>query len=145
MGGFSGASILASRTRRGFVMDGLRLLGAAGAAALAGCAGQQRTGVGGSTGRDVLSAPVGGSADPYPIPWLDKNGSHNQSPGPGMDPSNIFHFKGRVARANDFVGSGTDGEGNQLGFGAPSTDFSFLDGEYWPADRTVRRGAFSHL
>ncbi len=26
-----------------------------------------------------------GSPDPYPIPWLDKNGSHNQPAGPNLD------------------------------------------------------------
>src|SRR5688572_170848 len=71
-----------------------------------------------------------GGNDPFPIPWLDKNGSHNQSPGPEQEPSNIFHFKGRVARCNDFTGMGTDNQGNRIGFGSPSTDFSFMGGEY---------------
>jgi hypothetical protein len=35
-----------------------------------------------------------GSTDPYPIPWLDKNGSHNQPAGPQLEPSHIYHFKG---------------------------------------------------
>jgi hypothetical protein len=39
-----------------------------------------------------------GSADPYPIPWLDKNGSHNHPAGANLEPSNIYNFKDRVAR-----------------------------------------------
>ncbi len=85
-----------------------------------------------------------GGESPFPVPWLDKNGSHNQSPGPGSDPSSIYHFKGQVARCNDFKGMGTDNNGNRIAFGAPSTDFSLLSGEYW-AGRTVRTGAFSHI
>lgn len=95
---------------------------------------------------DALDAidPLNGGTDPYPIPWLDMNGSHNQSPGPGMEPSNIFHFRGRVARANEFIGMGTDNQGRRLAFGAKSTDFSFMDGEYF-AGRQVRRGGFGHI
>ena len=87
---------------------------------------------------------INGGADPFPIPWLDKNGSHNQAPGPEMDPSNIFHFKGRVARANDFTGVGTDNQGRRLSFGTKSTDFSFMNGEYF-AGREVRQGMFGHI
>ena len=47
-----------------------------------------------------------GGTDPYPIPWLDKNGSHNQPAGPQLEPSHIYHFKGRVGRCTDFVGVG---------------------------------------
>ena len=85
-----------------------------------------------------------GAESPLPIPWLDKNGSHNQSPGPNAEPSSIYHFKGCVARCNDFRGMGTDNNGNRIAFGAPSTDFSLLTGEYW-AGRTARIGAFSHI
>lgn len=85
-----------------------------------------------------------GGTDPYPIPWLDKNGSHNQSPGPGMEPSSIYHFKGHVARCNNFTGMGTDNKGNRLAFGTPSTDFSFMSGEYY-AGRNPRAGIFSHI
>jgi hypothetical protein len=88
--------------------------------------------------------PLNGGADPFPIPWLDRNGSHNQAPGPGMEPSNIFHFRGRVARANGFTGMGTDNAGRRLAFGANSTDYSFMDGEYF-AGRESRRGAFGHI
>ena len=48
-----------------------------------------------------------GGTDPYPIPWLDKNGSHNQPAGPNLEPSHIYHFKGRVARCSTFTGTGT--------------------------------------
>jgi hypothetical protein len=33
-----------------------------------------------------------GSTSPYPIPWLDKNGSHNQPAGLDKEPSHIYHF-----------------------------------------------------
>src|ERR1700694_3828475 len=57
-----------------------------------------------------------GGTDPYPIPWLDKNGSHNQPAGPKLEPSHIYHFKGRVARSSTFAGMGTDNEGNRIAF-----------------------------
>lgn len=99
----------------------------------------------GRTANESVASPAfNGSTDPFPIPWLDKNGSRNQSPGPGMDPSNIYDFKGRVARANDFKGMGTDNKGNRIAFGAPSTDFSFLQGEYW-AVRAAQKGIFAHI
>jgi hypothetical protein len=85
-----------------------------------------------------------GEDNPFPLPWLDKNGSHNQSPGPNSEPSSIYHFKGQVARCNDFKGMGTDNNGNRIAFGAPSTDFSLIAGEYW-AGRMARTGAFSHI
>ncbi len=88
--------------------------------------------------------PSNGSTDPYPIPWLDRNGSHNQSPGPGMEPSNIYHFKGQVARCNNFTGTGTDNKGNRITFGAPSTDFSLIHGEYFAA-RAPQSGTFCHI
>lgn len=88
--------------------------------------------------------PSNGSKDPYPIPWLDKNGSHNQSPGPGQEPSSIYHFKGHIARCNSFTGMGTDNKGNRIAFGAPSTDFSFMWGEYFAA-RNPQTGIFSHI
>jgi DMSO/TMAO reductase YedYZ molybdopterin-dependent catalytic subunit len=34
-----------------------------------------------------------GPPGPYPIPWLDKNGSHNQPARPDLEPSHIYHFK----------------------------------------------------
>jgi hypothetical protein len=92
----------------------------------------------------VLQPPVGGNDEPYPIPWLDKNGSHNQA-GPGLEPSSIYHFKGRIARAAEFVGSGVDGAGNRLAFGSRTTDNSFMQGECWTSQRLARRGAWTHL
>ena len=91
---------------------------------------------------DAIPAPVGGSDEPYPIPWLDKNGSHNQA-GPSLEPSHIFHFKGRIARCADFVGSGVDGSGERLAFGLPTTDNSFMDGECWTSQRQVREVRFA--
>ena len=84
-----------------------------------------------------------GGAAPFPIPWLDKNGSLNQAPGPGQEPSNIFHFKGRIARANGFTGMGTDNGGHRIPFGTVTTDYSFMQGEYW-AGRAERQSAFTH-
>jgi hypothetical protein len=95
-------------------------------------------------GTKAWNPPSNGSNAPYPIPWLDKNGSHNQAPGPGMEPSSIYHFKGQVGRCNNFTGVGTDNKGNRISFGAPSTDFSFLFGEYFAA-RAPQHGAFSHI
>ena len=85
-----------------------------------------------------------GGTDPYPIPWLDKNGSHNQPAGPNLEPSHIYHFKGRVARCSTFTGMGTDNHGNRIAFGAPTTDYGVMDGEYWAA-RTTQRGTFTHI
>lgn len=85
-----------------------------------------------------------GSTDPFPIPWLDKNGSHNQSPGPDLDPASIYDFKGRVARCNNFTGMGTDNKGNRIAFGTPSTDFSFMQGEYFAA-RAAQSGTLTHI
>src|SRR5260370_37113001 len=75
----------------------------------------------------AIPPPVGGSDEPYPIPWLDKNGSHNQA-GPRLEPSHIFHFKGRVARCADFVGSGVGGSGARLAVRPPPTGTLFDGG-----------------
>jgi len=85
-----------------------------------------------------------GGAEPYPIPWLDKNGSHNQPAGPNLDPSHIYHFKGRVARCSTFTGIGTDNKANRIAFGSPTTDYGVMQGEYW-AGRTAQHGAFTHI
>ena len=85
-----------------------------------------------------------GGTDPYPIPWLDKNGSHNQPAGPQLEPSHIYHFKGRVARCAGFVGMGTDNRGNRIAFGTPTTDYGFMQGEYF-AGRAPQTGAFTHI
>jgi len=85
-----------------------------------------------------------GGTDPYPIPWLDKNGSHNQPAGPDLEPSHIYHFKGRVARCSTFTGAGTDNEGNRITFGSPTTDYGVMQGEYWAA-RAAQQGTFAHI
>jgi len=85
-----------------------------------------------------------GGTDPYPIPWLDKFGSHNQAAGPNNEPSHIYHFKGRVLRCNAFTGMGTDNQGNRIAFGAPSTDYGVMQGEYWAA-RAPQHGTFVHI
>jgi len=92
----------------------------------------------------ISSTPSNGSTCPFPIPWLDKNGSHNQMPKPEVELSSIFHFKGQIARCNDFVGMGTDNQGNRLALGSPSTDFSYMQGEYFAA-RKPQQGVFAHI
>jgi hypothetical protein len=85
-----------------------------------------------------------GGTDPYPIPWLDKNGSHNQPAGPNLEPSHIYHFKGRAARCSTFTGMGTDSQGNRIAFGSPTTDYGVMQGEYW-AGRAPQQGTFTHI
>ena len=85
-----------------------------------------------------------GGTEPYPIPWLDKNGSHNQPASPQLEPSHIYHFKGQVARCADFTGMGTDNRGNRIAFGTPTTDYGFMQGEYF-AGRTSQTNAFTHI
>jgi hypothetical protein len=93
---------------------------------------------------NVQSATANGGTSPFPIPWLDKNGSHNQPAGPNLEPSHIYHFKGRVARCSTFTGTGTDNKGNRIAFGSPTTDYGLMQGEYW-AGRTTQQGAFTHI
>jgi hypothetical protein len=88
-------------------------------------------------------APSNGGPCPYPIPWLDKNGNHNQSPMPDVELSNIYHFKGTLARCNGFHGMGTDNKGNRLAWGTPTTDYSYMAGEYWAA-RQAHHAIFAH-
>jgi len=38
--------------------------------------------------QDAINA--NGGSDPFPIPWLDKNGSHNQPTGANLEPSHIY-------------------------------------------------------
>jgi hypothetical protein len=85
-----------------------------------------------------------GGTDPYPIPWLDRNGSHNQPAGPNLEPSHIYHFKGRVARCSTFTGMGTDNQGNRIAFGSPTTDYGVMQGEYW-AGRAAQQCTFTHI
>src|SRR5208337_5148795 len=93
---------------------------------------------------DVQPKTANGGTDPFPIPWLDKNGSHNQPAGPNLEPSHIYHFKGRVARCSTFTGVGTDNQGNRIAFGSPTTDYGVMQGEYWAA-RAAQRGTFTHI
>jgi len=93
---------------------------------------------------DQQPMTANGGADPYPVPWLDKNGSHNQPAGPNLDPSHIYHFKGRVARCSTFTGIGTDNQGNRIAFGSPTTDYGVMQGEYWAA-RAEQQGTFTHI
>ena len=88
-------------------------------------------------------AVANGGSCPYPIPWLDKNGNHNQSPAPNVELSNIYHFKGQLARCSGFHGMGTDNAGNRLAWGTPTTDFSIMAGEYWAA-RVAHQAIFAH-
>jgi hypothetical protein len=91
----------------------------------------------------VDRSPSNGGSCPYPIPWLDKNGNHNQPAGPNVELSNIYHFKGKLARCSGFHGMGTDHKGNRLAWGTPTTDYSYMAGEYWAA-RQALRGIFAH-
>ena len=88
-------------------------------------------------------SPSNGGSCPYPIPWLDKNGSHNQPAMANVELSSIYHFKGKLARCSGFHGMGTDNQGNRLSWGTPTTDYSYMSGEYW-AGRQGRQGIFAH-
>jgi hypothetical protein len=88
-------------------------------------------------------SPSNGGSCPYPIPWLDKNGNHNQGPMPNVELSNIYHFNGKLARCNGFHGMGTDNKGNRLAWGTPTTDYSYMAGEYWAA-RQAHQAVFAH-
>jgi hypothetical protein len=87
--------------------------------------------------------PSNGGTCPYPIPWLDKNGNHNQPAMPNVELSSIYHFKGKLARCSGFHGMGTDNEGNRLAWGTPTTDYSYMAGEYWAA-RQAHQAVFAH-
>jgi len=88
-------------------------------------------------------SPSNGGSYPYPIPWLDKNGNHNQIPKPGVELSHIYHFRGRLARCSGFHGMGTDNQGNRFAWGTPTTDYSYMAGEYW-AGRQTHQATFAH-
>ncbi len=92
----------------------------------------------------IPATAFNGSPCPVPIPWLDKNGSMNQMPAPGMELSNIFHFKGRIARCNNWVGMGTDNKGSRMPWGNPTTDFSYMQGTYF-AGRQEHTATFAHI
>jgi hypothetical protein len=87
--------------------------------------------------------PSNGGLCPYPIPWLDKNGNHNQAAMPNVELSSIYHIRGKVARCNAFRGMGTDNKGNRLAWGTPTTDYSYMAGEYWAA-RQAHQAVFAH-
>src|SRR3984885_2798724 len=87
--------------------------------------------------------PSNGGSCPYPIPWLDKNGNHNQPAGPNVELSSIYHCKRRLARCSGFHGMGTDNQGNRRVWGTPTTDYSYMAGEYWEA-RQAHQAVFSH-
>jgi hypothetical protein len=93
---------------------------------------------------DQQPIAANGSTDPFPIPWLDKNGSHNQPASPNLEPSHVYHFRGRVARCSTFTGIGTDNKGNRIQFGSPTTDYGVMQGEYWAA-RAAQQGIFTHI
>ena len=88
--------------------------------------------------------PTNGGPCPYPIPWLDKNGNHNQMPKANVELNHIFHFKGKLARCAGFRGMGTDNQGNRLAWGTGTTDFSYMAGEYWAA-RRPQQGTYAHI
>jgi hypothetical protein len=88
-------------------------------------------------------SPSNGGSCPYPIPWLDKKGNHNQSPMLNVELSNIYHFNGKLARCNGFHGMGTDNKGNRLAWGTATTDYSYMAGEYWAA-RQAHQAIFAH-
>jgi hypothetical protein len=85
-----------------------------------------------------------GGTEPYPIQWLDKNGSYNQTARPHLEPSHTYHFKGLVARPSTFSGVGTDHIGNASHSAARPPNFGLMQGEYW-AGRTTQRGVFAHI
>jgi hypothetical protein len=93
---------------------------------------------------DEQTMTANGGTSPYPIPWLDKNGSHNQPAGPNLEPSHIYHFTGKVARSSTFTGMGTDNKGNRIAFGSPTTDYGVMQGTYW-AGRSAQQGTFAHI
>src|SRR5258708_20571841 len=62
-----------------------------------------------------------GGTDPYPIPWLDKNGSHNQPAGPNLEPSHVYPFNGRVARCSTFTGMRPANQANPVASCSPTT------------------------
>lgn len=71
-----------------------------------------------------------GGTEPYPIPWLDKNGSPINPP----DRIGILRTcttSKVLARASTFSGMSVDNNGNRIAFGAPTTDYGLMQGEYW--------------
>jgi len=58
-----------------------------------------------------------GTSLPDPVA-RQKNGSHNQPAGPKLEPSHIYHFKGKVAPPARSP-HGTDNQGNRIAFARP--------------------------
>jgi hypothetical protein len=152
---------MASSRDSRFVFDRRKLLmgaGAAGALAIGSKLSATETARGLQNNQAMSAAPPGGrhftelvplatangTTEPYPIPWLDKNGSHNQPATATLEPSHIYHFKGLVARCSTFSGKGTDNAGNRIAFGSPTTDYGLMRGEYWAA-RSAQQGIFTHI
>src|SRR6516225_11770794 len=127
-------------TRRSFLGTTFRIASAASAGQLLSV----RTAVGNKSAESKVRTYNGGT-DPYPIPWLDKNGSHNQPAGPQLEPSHIYHFKGQVGRCAGFVGMGRDNNGNRVPFGAATTDYGFMQGGILRRPQRPSRGVHSHM
>jgi hypothetical protein len=80
-----------------------------------------------------VPTPIPGdpALDPFNL-WL---------PFPGLEPSTIFDFKGRVALAV-IDGSGTDNEGNTFPY---EVDMRFMEGEFVGQDGSLHQGAFGFV
>src|SRR2546428_9226491 len=70
---------------------------------------------------DQQPMTANGGTDPYPIPSLDKNCSHNQPAGPNLEPSHIYHFNGQVAGSSTFTGTGTAHQASRAAVPRPIT------------------------
>lgn len=127
-------------TKRQFLGTGAGLLAAGGASLLAPARAMAQ----GS------QAPFGATDDfqPYPIPWLNKNLHHNQTPPtPGSlqyEPSHIFNFNGDVGRAPALQGQGQANDGRTLYFSA-GTDYGYMQGQYITASGDMKLGVFTHI
>jgi len=124
---------------------GLKLgaVSAVGASLRASVLGGQPTPASCSPPNPHNHAPSNEGSCPYPIPWLDKNGNHNQPAAPNVELSSIYHFKGKLACCSGFHGMGTDNKGNRLPWGTATTDYSYMAGEYW-AGRQAHAAVFTH-
>jgi RNA-directed DNA polymerase len=62
-----------------------------------------------------------------------------------LEPSHIYHFKGRVARCSTFTGEGTDNQGSRIAFGSPTTDYGVIryEAERFLAELRERFAHFS--
>jgi hypothetical protein len=62
---------------------------------------------------------------------------------PKSEPSHIYHFKGRIAWCANFAGMGNDNKGNRIAVGTTTTDYGFMQGEYFAgrnADQLAQAG-----